>query len=167
MQLGLGFSPLQSGTVVLPLAIAFTIVSRIAGPRAQRRGVAALIEGCAVQIVGLAILGTAVAAAGPLEAPTLAVLLVVFGIGQAMVMAPLYGLVLSQVPTAHAGSGGGVLSTVQQIGNGSGVAVVGALYYAAQATHSADYAFLASLAVLAMAVAVTVALLHVLGRVAA
>jgi EmrB/QacA subfamily drug resistance transporter len=165
MQLGLGFSPLQSGTVVLPLAIAFAVVSRIAGPRAQRRGVTALIEGCSVQIVGLAILGTAVAAAGPLEAPALAVLLVVFGIGQAMVMAPLYGLILSQVPTAHAGSGGGVLSTVQQIGNGSGVAVVGALYYAAQATHSADYAFLASLGVLAMAIAVTAGLLRMLGRV--
>src|SRR5262249_29697409 len=48
----------------------------------------------------------------------------VFGIGQAMVMAPLYGLVLTKVPEAHAGSGGGVVSTMQQIGNGSGVAVV-------------------------------------------
>src|SRR5438067_4714059 len=84
MQLGLGFSPLQSGTAVLPLALAFAIVSRIAGPRAQRRGAKALIEGCAVQIAGLAIVGTAVAAAGPLQTPVLAVLLVVFGIGQAM-----------------------------------------------------------------------------------
>ena len=166
MQLGLGFSPLQSGTTVLPLAIAFAVVSRIAEPRVQRRGVAALIEGCAVQIVGLAVVGTAVAAAGTLEAPALAVLLVVFGIGQAMVMAPLYGLVLSKVPTAHVGSGGGVLSTVQQIGNGSGVAVVGALYYAAQATHSADYALLASLGTLAMAIAIAAGL-RMLGRVAA
>jgi predicted MFS family arabinose efflux permease len=164
MQLGLGFSPLQSGTVVLPLAIGFAIVSRIAGPRAQRRGVTALIEGCGVQVVGLAVLGTAVAMAGPLEAPVFAALLVLFGIGQAMVMAPLYGLVLSKVPPAHAGSGGGVISTVQQIGNGSGVAVIGTLYYAAQAAPSAQDAFLASLAILAIAIAVTAGLLHVLGR---
>jgi hypothetical protein len=109
MQLGLGFPPLQSGTAVLPLAIAFAIVSRIAGPRAQSRGAKALIEGCVVQLVGLAVVGTAVAAAGPLEAPALAVLLVVFDVGQPMVMAPLYGLVLTKVPTAHAGSGGGVV----------------------------------------------------------
>jgi EmrB/QacA subfamily drug resistance transporter len=164
LQLGLGFSPLQSGTVVLPLAIGFAIVSRIAGPRAQRRGVTALIEGCGVQVLGLAVLGTAVAMAGPLEAPTFAALLVIFGIGQAMVMAPLYGLVLSKVPAAHAGSGGGVMSTVQQIGNGSGVAVIGTLYYAAQVGHSARDAFLASLGILAIAIAVTAGLLRVLGR---
>jgi EmrB/QacA subfamily drug resistance transporter len=164
LQLGLGFSPLQSGTVVLPLAIGFAIVSRIAGPRAQRRGVTALIEGCGVQVLGLAVLGAAVAMTGPLEAPTFAALLVIFGIGQAMVMAPLYGLVLSKVPAAHAGSGGGVMSTVQQIGNGSGVAVIGTLYYSAQVGHSARDAFLASLGILAIAIAVTAGLLRVLGR---
>src|SRR5262249_8452539 len=57
MQLGLGFSPLQSGTTVMPLAIAFAIMSRIAGPRAQQRGTIALVQGCGVQLIGLAILG--------------------------------------------------------------------------------------------------------------
>jgi predicted MFS family arabinose efflux permease len=163
MQLGLGFSPLQSGTAVLPLAIGFAVMSRIAGPRVQRRGVIALLEGCGVQLVGLAILGAAVTVGGPLKAQPLAFLLVIFGIGQAMVMAPLYGLVLSKVPSAHAGSGGGVLSTVQQIGNGSGVAVIGALYYAIQTAHSARYAFLAALGIPAIAIAITAGLLGALG----
>jgi hypothetical protein len=136
----------------------------VAGPRAQRRGVTALIEGCGVQLVGLAVLATAVAMAGPLEAPTLAVLLVVFGAGQAMAMAPLYGLVLSKLPAAHAGSGAGVMSTVQQIGNGAGVAVIGTFYYAAQAAHSAHDALLSSLGILAIAIAVTAGLLRLLGR---
>jgi EmrB/QacA subfamily drug resistance transporter len=164
MQLGLGFSPLQSGSTVLPLAVAFAVVSRIAGPRAQQRGTIALIQGCGVQIVGLMILGLAVFTAGSPAAPALAMLLVVFGIGQAMVMAPLYGLVLSKVPAAHAGSGGGVVSTMQQIGNGSGVAVVGALYYAVQAAGSARVAFVVSLALLAVAIAVTAALIRRLDR---
>jgi EmrB/QacA subfamily drug resistance transporter len=165
MQLGLGFSPLRSGTTVLPLAIGFAIMSRLAGPRAQLRGIIALIEGCGVQIAGLVILGVAVALAPPLEPLPLALLLVVFGVGQAMVMAPLYGLVLTKVPPAHAGSGGGVLSTVSQIGNGSGVAVIGGFFHAIQAAHSARDALLASLAVLAIAIAVTAGLLRVLGRV--
>jgi len=163
MQLGLGFSPLQSGTTVLPLAIAFAIMSRIAGPRAQQRGTIALVQGCGVQLVGLALLGVAVVFAGPPEGTALALLLIVFGIGQAMVMAPLYGLVLTKVPAAHAGSGSGVVRTVQQIGNGSGVAVVGALYYAVQAAESPCVAFPASLALLAIALAVTAALIRRLG----
>ena len=164
MQLGLGFSPLQSGVAVLPLAIGFAIVSRIAGPRVQRRGTTALLEGCGVQAIGLVILGTTVATGIPLGTATLAALLVVFGIGQAMVMAPLYGLVLTKVPPAHAGSGGGVMMTVQQIGNGSGVAVVGTLYYAVQAADSAGTAFVAALAILAIAVALTASFVHALGR---
>jgi EmrB/QacA subfamily drug resistance transporter len=160
MQLGLKFSPLQSGTVVLPLAIAFAVTSRIAGPRAQRRGITALIEGCGVQIAGLAILGAAIALA-PLP---LALLLVIFGAGQAMVMAPLYALVLTKVPAAHAGSGGGVVSTLSQVGNASGVAVMGALYYAIQAAHPAYHALLACLAVLAVAIAVAAGLLRALDR---
>ncbi len=168
MQLGLKFTPLQSGTAVLPLAIAFAIMSRIAGPRVQRRGTIALLQGCAVQIAGLMVLGTAVAGGAAMGAPmtprVLAVLLVVFGLGQAMVMAPLYGLVLTKVPTAHAGSGGGVLSTVQQIGNGCGVAVVGALYYAIAAADSARVALQASLAILAIAIAVTACFVAALGH---
>jgi predicted MFS family arabinose efflux permease len=97
----------------------------------------------------------------PLE---LALLLVVFGIGQGMVMAPLYGLVLTKVPAAHAGSGGGVMITVQQIGNGAGVAVIGALYYSTQAGHSARYALLVSLVVLAISIGLTAGLLRRLGR---
>jgi EmrB/QacA subfamily drug resistance transporter len=165
MQLGLGFTPLQSGTTVLPPAIAFAVVSRFAGPRAQRRGVIALIEGCGIQIVGLAVLGAAIALT-PAPAPSeLAFVLVIFGAGQAMVMAPLYGLVLTKVPAAHAGSGGGVLSTVQQVGNASGVAVIGALFYAVLATDSARYAFSACLSTMAVAIAIAAVFLRVLGPV--
>jgi predicted MFS family arabinose efflux permease len=167
MQLGLKFSALQSGSTVLPLAVAFALVSRIAGPRAQQRGTVALLQGCGIQIAGLAILACTVAMAETLAPFSLALLLVVFGIGQAMVMAPLYGVVLSKVPPAHAGSGGGVVSTVQQIGNGSGVAVVGALYYAVEAADSTRAAFVASLALLAVAVAVTAGLIRRLSRTSA
>jgi EmrB/QacA subfamily drug resistance transporter len=163
MQLGLGFTPLQSGSTVLPLAIAFAVVSRFAGPRAQHRGIRALIEGCGVQIAGLAILAGAAAIGVPPAATVLGLLLVVFGVGQAMVMAPLYGLVLTKVPTAHAGSGSGVVSTVQQIGNGAGVAIVGAVYYAVSAGHPTRVALLVSLGMLAAAIAATAICLSVLG----
>ena len=163
LQLGLGLPALQAGSIVLPLAVAFALMSRIAGPRAQRLGNTALIQGCGVQLAGLLVLGAAIAVGRGAPA-ILAAVLIIFGIGQAMVMTPLYALVLKKVPAAHAGSGGGVVSTVQQIGNASGVALVGALYYAVQAAHSARWAILASLAAFAMAIAVTAVLLRALDR---
>jgi predicted MFS family arabinose efflux permease len=164
LQLGLGLPALQAGSVVLPLAVAFALMSRIAGPRAQRLGNTALVQGCGVQVAGLLVLGAAIVFSGTAPA-MLAAVLIIFGVGQAMVMAPLYGLVLKKVPAAHAGSGGGMVSTVQQIGNATGVALVGALYYAVQAAHSARWAIPASLTALAMAIAVTAVLLHALDRV--
>lgn len=164
LQVGLRLPALEAGNVILPLAIAFAVMSRIAGPRAQRLGNTALIQGCGVQLAGLLVVGLAVVAGG-MTPTVLAFLLIVFGIGQAMVMAPLYALVLKKVPAAHAGSGGGVVSTVQQIGNASGVTAVGGLYYAVQAVYPARLAILASLTALAIAIAITAVLLRVLGRV--
>lgn len=163
LQVGLRLPALEAGNVVLPLAVAFALTSRIAGPRAQRLGNNALIQGCGVQLVGLLAIGLAAGVSG-ITPKTLAILLILFGIGQAMVMAPLYGLVLRKVPAAHAGSGGGVVSTVQQIGNASGVTVVGGLYYVVQAVYPARLALLASLTALAIAIAVTTVLLRVLAR---
>jgi len=164
LQGGLGLPALEAGNVVLPLAIAFALMSRIAGPRAQRLGNAALIQGCGVQLAGLLIVGLAVMV-GRTTPTMLAILLTIFGVGQAMVMAPLYGLVMRKVPAVHAGSGGGVVSTVQQIGNASGVTAVGGLYYAIQAAHPARLAILASLTTLAITITVTAVLLRVFDRV--
>ena len=159
MQLGLGFSPLEAGMAIMPLAIGFAAMSRFAGPRAQRIGTVALVQGCGVQIAGIVLLGLAIAADAAASPAALALALLPFGLGQALVMAPLYGLVLSKVPAVHAGAGGGVMSTVQQIGNATGVAVIGAVYYAVAARHGAGDAMLASLAVLATALAATAGLL--------
>ena len=116
-----------------------------------------------MQIVGLAIIAAGVAA-GVTSSPTVvAALLIVFAVGQAMAMAPLYALVLGRIPAAHAGSGAGVLSTVQQIGNGTGAAVVGALYFSARGAGSDQGALLLCLGVLAAALTVTAGLLLVAG----
>jgi hypothetical protein len=59
-----------------------------------------------------------------------AVLLVVFGYGQGLVMAPLSGAVLSTVQAASAGAGSGLYGTTTQIANAAGVAAIGAVYFA-------------------------------------
>ncbi len=56
MQRALHIPPLQAGLVFVPLALTFVIASRHSGARARHRGTRVLIEGCCVQIAGLAAL---------------------------------------------------------------------------------------------------------------
>jgi EmrB/QacA subfamily drug resistance transporter len=151
MQSQLAITPLQSGAAVIPLAVVFALVSRASGPRAQRLGALALIQGCSVAVTGLVVLIAVVGWVAAPPMPALASLLIIFGAGQAMVMAPLYARVLSKAPQAHAGSAAGVLSTVQQIGNASGVAVIGATYFRLAGSHDVRIAVITCLALLIVA----------------
>ena len=56
--------------------------------------------------------------------------LAVAGLGQGLVMSPLFGIVLSEVPAAVAGAGSGVLTTTQQTALALGVATLGSLFLA-------------------------------------
>src|SRR3982074_668338 len=81
MQRGLHILPLQAGMVFLPLALAFVIASRHSGVRARHRGTLVLIEGCAIQIFGLAVLVLTVAFAEAPGAPLLALVRALYGQG--------------------------------------------------------------------------------------
>ena len=71
--------------------------------------------------------------------------LTIFGYGQGLVMAQLFNTVLRSVAHRRAGSASGVLVTAQQVANATGVAVVGAVYFGAQAAHSQRVALIAAL----------------------
>ena len=92
----------------------------------------ALIEGCLLEAAGLRAV-TLVVAGGTSRIP-LILALGVFGYGQGLVMAPLFGAVLMTVRQARAGLAAGMLTTVQQVANGAGVAMIGGLYFAVQPT---------------------------------
>jgi len=76
-----------------------------------------LIEGCAVQMIGLASLVLMVAWAQTPSATLLALVLAIFGYGQGLVMAALSSAVLSTVNPASAGSGAGMYGMTAQIAN--------------------------------------------------
>ena len=52
------------------------------------------------------------------------------GLGQGLVMSPLFGIVLSEVPPSSAGAASGVLTTTQQTALALGVATLGSLFLA-------------------------------------
>ena len=54
----------------------------------------------------------------------------VIGLGQGMALPSLIGTALDHVPPERAGAAAGILTTTQQFGVASGVAIIGAVFYA-------------------------------------
>jgi predicted MFS family arabinose efflux permease len=152
MQKGLHIPPLESGLVFLPLALTFVVASRHSGTRANHRGTLVLIEGCAVQIAGLAALVMAIEWIDTPSAIMLALVLMIFGYGQGLVMAPLSSAVLSTVKPASAGAGSGMYGTTAQIANAAGVAAIGAVFFAIESAGSVRLALLAAAALFALSI---------------
>jgi MFS family permease len=131
VQQGLHDSPLVAGAGLVPMAAAFLLASLSTSRLLARFGARVLAAGAAAQGAGLVILGLTVLADWPhVSVLVLAPGMVVAGFGQGLVMSPLFGLVLSEVPPAVAGAGGGVLTTTQQTALALGVATLGTLFLA-------------------------------------
>jgi MFS family permease len=129
VQQGLHDSALAAGVALAPMAVVFLAAS-LSTPRLLRRfGAKVLAAGAILQGAGLIILGVTVVATWPhVSLAWLVPGLVVAGAGQGLIMSPLFGLVLSEVPPASAGAGSGVLTTTQQVALALGVATLGSLF---------------------------------------
>ncbi|GAA2814370.1 MFS transporter [Kribbella solani] len=122
-------SPLEGGLSLLPMAVGFLITS-VYGPRLQARyGAGLILRGWIIQAVGYALLAVVALTLWPHVDPwRLAIPMLVAGFGAGLVMVPLIGVVLSQVPPAQAGLGSGILLTSQQTCLALGAATVGTAY---------------------------------------
>jgi EmrB/QacA subfamily drug resistance transporter len=167
MQKALQIPPIKAGLVFVPLALTFVVASRLSGVRAKHRGTLVLIEGCAIQITGLAALALTVAFVPAPSALVLASILMIFGYGQGLVMAPLSGVVLSSVKPASAGSGSGMYGTTAQIANAAGVAAIGAVFFAVEEVHAAQAALFVSIALFVFSIGTSAALLSWMRRASA
>ena len=122
-----------------------------------------LLRGSGVQLAGLAALATLVMLVPQPGAALLAAVLLLFGFGQGMVMAPLSSVVLAAVRPGHAGAGAGLLNTVQQAAAAGGVAILGAVYLAGGM--EGQPGLMAALALLGLAGAATAGLLAGMRRI--
>jgi MFS family permease len=79
---------------------------------------------------------------GHKETLLFAVTCFIYGIGRGFVTAPLFNTVLSGVPARDAGAASGVASTMQQVANSIGIAVIGAVVFnlISKDPHPAGYA---------------------------
>lgn len=130
LQDGIGFGPLTAGLTLAPYALAFLLVSLTVRRYAARYGRGVVVTGAVVAALGLTGLAIQVAAAYPALTPLrLAPVLAVNGAGQAMIMIPLFGVILGGVPPARAGVASGALTTTQQVGLAVGAAAFGTALY--------------------------------------
>jgi hypothetical protein len=140
------------------------LASRQSAARVRHRGTIVLIEGCVMQIAGLAALVLMLAIVSTPTASMLALLLTIFGYGQGLVMAPLSSALLSTVKPASAGSGAGRYGTTAQIANATGVAVIGAVFFAIDAAYPAQDALFAAIAMFVVSIMTAVAFLSWMRR---
>jgi MFS family permease len=128
-------SPLEGGLSLLPLALG-VLLGSIYGPRLQKRyGAGLIVRGWITQAVGYALVGVVALTIWPHVNPlTIGAPLLVAGTGSGLVLVPLIGVVVGQVPPAQAGLGSGILLTSQQTAIGLGAATVGTAFLALAGT---------------------------------
>jgi EmrB/QacA subfamily drug resistance transporter len=130
LQVGLGFSPLQSGLVYTPTAIGFFMTSLAAPRLIPLLGRQVLTVGYVLAAFGLAATATTVYSAGArLHGFELAPSLFIAGLGNGFGLSPLVGTVITGLAPQEAGAGAGVVTTTLQVGNALGVALIGLLFF--------------------------------------
>lgn len=130
LQVGLGFTPLQSGLAYTPTAIGFFITSLAAPRLIPLLGRQVLTAGYVVAAFGLAATATTVFSAGArLHGFELAPSLFIVGLGNGLGLSPLVGTVIAGLAPEEAGAGAGIVTTTLQVGNALGVALIGLLFF--------------------------------------
>lgn len=128
-QEALHFTPLRAGLTMVPVTVGSFVGTALA-PLAARLGRLAVLLGGLVEAVGFAGYAYAIHEAGAgMTVWSLALPLLITGIGMILLAAPLMNLALYDVPTSDAGAASGAFSMFQQLGNAFGVALVGLVFF--------------------------------------
>lgn len=131
-----GYSPLETGLLFLPFALAQTAFAPVSSAMVKRFGMR-LVAAVGLSLVTLSLAGLVV-----VEADTslwyLGALFFIQGMGIANVMPPATTAVMTSVPREKAGVGSAVNNTMRQVGGALGVAVLGAVLAAAYRTGVED-----------------------------
>ncbi|WP_299310092.1 MFS transporter [uncultured Croceicoccus sp.] len=156
LQQGLGLSPFETALVHIPFSAGVMVGIGLLVPRLLPRiGKTLPLLGGAAMIVGT-FLATRAIMNGDDGGIVLLSCLALAGVGMGTMSGPLGPIVLAEVNRANAGTASATLRTAQQIGGALGIAIIGAVYFAATGEEAA--ARLAGLGPAGLAIAAAVAL---------
>ncbi len=140
----LGLAPGALGLVLVSVPVALSVASPLSGWIADRFG------GRALPVVGMAVLAAALVAlsfAGPDDAvASIAARLALAGLGMGLFQSPNNAAVMSALPRARLGSGGGLLATARTGGMAAGVGLAGAIVAVRAGPDAAGAGFVAGYA---------------------
>jgi len=121
----LGYTPLEAGIRLLPIAGVMMVVSPLSAKLVERIGTKIVVAtGLSVAAVGLIIASRLTAGA---SYPEVLSALVVLAAGLALVMPSATESIMGSLPLAKAGVGSAVNDTTRQVGGALGVAVLGSV----------------------------------------
>jgi len=125
LQFVLGFSTIQAGAALIPLALALMIGAPNSAKLVKRFGVRNTVAlGLGVVAVALAILSRATVSSGY---PLVGLVLLILGTGMGIAMSPATESIMGSVPKEKAGVGSAMNDTTRQVGGALGVAILGSL----------------------------------------
>ncbi len=128
LQFVIGYSALQTGFVLLGLAIGSFVASGFAGVFSNRISPLLIVRiGLVAEIIGVA--GLAFVIGTDTEWTVIVPMLFVYGFGVGLATAQLTGVVLSEVPVRSSGQGSGTQSTARQVGSALGIAILGTVLF--------------------------------------
>ncbi|MBI3777140.1 MAG: MFS transporter [Gammaproteobacteria bacterium] len=128
LQMGLGFTPLQSGLSVAPFPIGILLATVVSG---QIRNLKLkIIAGSLLLVASFLVLGAIVihGSAG-LGTMDFSLPLLVGGVGSGMCISSLFQTIMLTVPLKDAGAGSGAMQVFQQVGACIGIALVSVIFY--------------------------------------
>lgn len=121
-----GASAFVAGMELLPISIAFVVVSQKSGALMHRFGARAMLVG------GMSFMGTGLLALMQISATTPMALvqlaLIVIGVGLGLNTGPVNAVAVAAVTAARSGTASGLLNTARMTGATMGIALLGAIY---------------------------------------
>lgn len=124
----LGYSALQTGLLLLPLAAGSFAASGFAGAFGNKiKPVTIVRVGIGLEIIGVALLGVMISSNTPWG--TFVPFLFIYGLGVGLATAQLTGVVLKDISPLKSGQASGTQSTARQVGSALGIAILGTVLF--------------------------------------
>ena len=132
LQIGLGYSALQTGLAGVPQAVGMIVGFMLASAGlSEKLGRRLLHLGLVVMAAGVGLFAVILRSAGPAGVTPwhLSPALAITGLGMGLLMAPFFDIILAGVEPREVGSASGTLNAVQQLGGALGVALLGTVFF--------------------------------------
>lgn len=136
LQFVLGYTPLQAGVRMLPMAGVMMVVAPTSARIVERVGTKVVVATGLTVVTGGMVLASLLTPEGG-YLPALGVLMVI-ALGMALTMAPATESIMGSLPPTKAGVGSAVNDTTRQVGGALGVAVLGSILSSIYASRLGD-----------------------------